>query len=171
MAIILTTPRLRLRHAELTDAPAMLLLLNEAAFLQNIGDKQVRDLPQAQQYLQHGPLASYQQFGFGLFLIERLTDNRTLGLCGLLQRDYLDCPDVGYAVFEQFSGQGYTSEAAIAVVQYARQQLGLQRLCGIVSPNNVASKRILAKTGMALVGQKQLPDPQKWVDYYQLDLG
>lgn len=170
MAVILTTPRLRLRHAELHDAPAMLLLVNEPEFLQNIGDKQVRDLAQAQQYLQNGPIGSYQQFGFGLYLVERLSDNATLGLCGLVQRDYLDRPDVGYALFKQFSGQGYISEAALAVVQYASTQLGLRRLCGIVSPHNLASKRILEKTGMQQVGQKVVPGSEKLVDYYQLDL-
>jgi RimJ/RimL family protein N-acetyltransferase len=170
MAIILTTDRLRLRHAECRDAPAMLLLLNEAGFLQNIGDKQVRDLAGAEQYLQNGPIASYQQHGFGLYLIERLSDDAVLGLCGLVQRDYLDRPDVGYALFEQFSGAGYTSEAALAVVQFAREQLGIRQLCGIVSPHNLASKRILEKAGMLQVGQKIVPGSDKLVDYYQLDL-
>lgn len=168
MAIILTTDRLRLRHAELSDAPAMLQLVNEPEFLQNIGDKQVRDLQQAQLYLQNGAIASYQQYGFGLYLVERLSDGVTLGLCGLVQRDYLQFPDVGYALFRQYSGQGYISEAALAVVAYARDELGLQNLCGIVAPDNLASKRILEKTGMKPAGQKIVPGSAKTVDFYLL---
>jgi len=168
MAIILTTDRLRLRHAELSDAPAMLQLVNEPEFLQNIGDKQVRDLQQAQLYLQNGAIASYQQYGFGLYLVERLSDSVTLGLCGLVQRDYLQYPDVGYALFRQYSGQGYISEAALAVVAYARNELGLQNLCGIVAPDNLASKRILEKTGMKPAGQKIVPGSAKTVDFYLL---
>lgn len=169
MATILTTNRLRLRHAELRDAPAMLLLVNEPEFLQNIGDKQVRDLQQAEWYLQNGAIASYQQHGFGLYLVERLADGATLGLCGLVQRDYLQYPDVGYALFREFSGQGYISEAALAVVAYARDVLGLQTLCGIVAPDNLASKRILEKTGMRPAGQKLVPGSDKTVDFYLLD--
>ncbi len=169
MTIILTTDRLRLRHAELRDAPAMLLLVNEPEFLQNIGDKQVRDLQQAELYLQNGAIASYQQHGFGLYLVERLADGATLGLCGLVQRDYLQYPDVGYALFREFSGQGYISEAALAVVAYARDVLGLQTLCGIVAPDNLASKRILEKTGMRPAGQKIVPGSDKTVDFYLLD--
>lgn len=171
MATILTTSRLRLRHAELSDAPAMLLLVNEPEFLQNIGDKQVRNLQQAEQYLQNGAIASYQQHGFGLYLVERLADGATLGLCGLVQRDYLQCPDVGYALFREFSGQGYISEAALAVVAYARNELGLKQLCGIVAPDNLASKRILQKTGMRPAGQKLVPGSDKMVDFYLLELG
>jgi RimJ/RimL family protein N-acetyltransferase len=170
MAIILTTNRLRLRHARLTDAAAMLLLVNEPEFLQNIGDKQVRNLTQAEQYLQNGAIASYQQHGFGLYLVERLSDNATLGLCGLVQRDYLPQPDVGYALFKEYSGQGYVSEAALAVVAYARNSLNLQKLCAIVSPDNLASKRILAKVGMQAAGQIQLPDSATLVDFYRIDL-
>lgn len=169
MPTVLTTGRLRLRHAELKDAPAMLLLVNEPEFLQNIGDKQVRDLEQAEQYLLNGAIASYQQHGFGLYLVERLSDNATLGLCGLVQHDYLQHPDVGYALFRQYSGQGYTSEAALAVVAYARDTLGLNKLCGIVAPDNLASKRILEKTGMRPAGQKTVPGSDKLVDFYLLD--
>lgn len=169
MALVLTTARLRLRHAELSDAAAMLLLVNEPEFLQNIGDKQVRNLSQAEQYLQNGAIASYQQHGFGLYLVERLSDNATLGLCGLVQRDYLQLPDVGYALFRQYSGQGYISEAALAVVAYAHEVLGLPQLCGIVSPSNLASKRILEKIGMKPAGQKIIPGSQKLVDFYLLN--
>lgn len=167
---VLRTARLRLRHIELSDAAFLLALLNEPAFIQNIGDRQVRNLDQAATYLQQNMQESYRNNGFGLWVMERLDDQQAIGLCGLVKRDYLTDPDVGYALLAAFNGEGYTSEAALAVVNYANQQLGIKRLCGIVSTHNLASKRILTKIGMQACGQKEKPGTQEWVDFYQLDL-
>ncbi|MDZ7869806.1 MAG: GNAT family N-acetyltransferase [Rheinheimera sp.] len=166
---ILRTDRLQLRQAELHDAAHLLALLNEPDFINNIGDRGVRDLTQAEVYLQQNLQQSYQINGFGLWIVERSVDRVVMGLCGLVKRDYLQQPDVGYALFRQYSGQGYTSEAALAVVAYARDVLGLNTLCGIVSPDNLASKRILEKTGMRPAGQKDVPGSDKQVDFYLLD--
>lgn len=170
MSVILQTARLQLRQAQLEDAGFLLALLNEPDFLKNIGDRQVRDLAQSEAYLQQNLLGSYHLHGFGLWVVERFSDRQPLGLCGLVQRDYLQDPDLGYALFSQHSGQGYTSEAALAVVAYARNALGLRHLCSIVAPDNLASKRILVKVGMQPAGQKTVPGSEKLVDFYQLEL-
>lgn len=170
MAVVLCTHNLRLRQAQRQDAAFLLALLNEPDFMQNIGDRQVRSLAQAELYIQKNFQHSYQTYGFGLWVIERLSDNATLGLCGLVQRDYLPQPDLGYALMKAYSGQGYISEAAVAVVAYARDELNLQKLCAIVAPDNWASKRILTKVGMQAAGQIQLPDSAKNVDFYRMDL-
>ena len=170
MSVIIQTARLQLRLATLKDAGFLLALLNEPDFLKNIGDRQVRDLAQSEAYLQQNLLASYRLHGFGLWVVERLVDQQPLGLCGLVQRDYLPAPDLGYALFSAHSGQRYTSEAALSVVAYARNELGLRRLCGIVAPDNLASKRILVKVGMQPDGQKAVPGSDKQVDFYQIEL-
>jgi ribosomal-protein-alanine N-acetyltransferase len=66
---VLSTPRLRLRHLSVQDAAFMLELLNEKPYLENIGDRGVRNLADAEAYLVSGPLASYQEFGFGLYAV------------------------------------------------------------------------------------------------------
>lgn len=167
MTEILTTARLRLREITPADSVFLLALLNEPDFIRNIGDRQVRTLDEAHQYLVQHLLGSYQRHGFGLWLVERQVDSVALGLCGLVQRDYLDCPDVGYALLARFAGQGYASEAAVAVAQYGRTVLRLPKLAGIVSPHNLASKKILQKAGLQPVGQRQVPATGDWVDYFE----
>ncbi len=62
---ILETARLVLRRFTLDDAAFILELLNEKGFIQNIGDKGVRTLKDACDYIQTGPQASYKEYGFG----------------------------------------------------------------------------------------------------------
>ena len=148
MTKILETERLILRRFTLDDCPLILHLLNEPLFLRFIGDKNVRTLEDAGQYLRHGPLASYDKHGFGLFHVSLKTDGTPIGMCGLLKRDTLDDVDVGFAYLPQFGGQGYATEAAQATLHYGRTVLGLKRIVAITAPDNTASMNVLKEIGL-----------------------
>lgn len=147
---ILRTDRLLLRQLTLDDASFILGLLNEPSFLENIGDKGARDRDGAEEYLRRGPLASYEKWGFGLFLTCLLEDQTPIGTCGLLQRDKLNCPDVGFAFKPEFWGRGYATEAAAAVLAWGRDSLGLKRIVGITSEDNEKSAAVLRRIGLEL---------------------
>ena len=140
------THRLIMRPLTLADAPFMLQLLNDSSFIRNIGDRGVRSEAEAAAYLTAGPLVSYQQYGFGLRAIELQQGGQLIGICGLIQRETLDAPDLGYALLPDYTGQGYALEAAKAAVQWA-VALDLAQLYAVVSLENDASKRLLAKLG------------------------
>jgi [ribosomal protein S5]-alanine N-acetyltransferase len=163
---VVSTARLRLLKLELSDAALMLRLLNEPSFIANIADRGVRTLAEAEHYLAQGPLAMYQQHGFGMYRVERKADGVSLGLCGLVYRDYLGKPDVGYAFFPEFAGVGYASEAALAVFLYGKTVLQLPEIVAIVAPHNVASQKVLQKLGLVQQGQIAVPGEDKNVDYY-----
>jgi [ribosomal protein S5]-alanine N-acetyltransferase len=157
MTIVLTTERLRLRHVMADDAPFIVELLNDPAFLRNIGDRGVRNVKDAESYIAAGPGDSYQRHGFGLFLAELKGEDLPIGLCGLVQRDYLDAPDLGFALMPAFRARGFTYEAARGVVDYARQSLRAQQLYGITSLDNQPSIQLLGKLGFALVRVQERP--------------
>src|SRR5258708_19956700 len=115
--IVCETPRLRLRHVTDGDAGFVLELLNEPEFIRNIGDRQVRTLDAARRYIQLGPVASYSQHGFGLFLVELRDCGVPIGICGLLKRDYLADVDVGFALGESVRRKAYAFADARAVAQ------------------------------------------------------
>ncbi len=145
MNLNLETPRLLLHPFTHDDAPFILRLLNEPSFLQHIGDKGVRDLEGAKGYLSNGPMASYAKHGHGLMAVVPKATGEPIGMCGLLKRDNLDHPDLGYAFLPEAWGQGYAQEAAHAVLQDAN----LNRVLAIVSPSNAASLRLLEKLGFS----------------------
>jgi RimJ/RimL family protein N-acetyltransferase len=159
--IVCETARLRLRHLLEADAPFILDLLNEPDFIRNIGDREVRTLDDARRYIQHGPVASYSQNGFGLFLVELQYSGAPIGICGLLKRDYLDDVDVGFALRESFRGKGYAFEAASAVMRLGQQVLGLGRIVAITSPDNHASMSVLHRLGLEFERIIRMPEQSR----------
>jgi RimJ/RimL family protein N-acetyltransferase len=145
--MILRTARLQLRELAPRDAPFILVLLNEPSFIQNIGDRGVRSLADAHDYLVNGPIASYTRHGFGLYLVELAATEEPIGICGILQREALPDPDLGFAFLPAYWGRGFAFEAAAAVRTYARSELGVGRLLAITSPRNDASIRLLERLG------------------------
>ena len=141
------TARLRLRLLSLDDAPFILRLINEPSFLEHIGDKGVRDLEGARAYLADGPMASYARHGHGLMAVAVKETGEPIGMCGLLKREHLDHPDLGYAFLPEAWGLGYAFEAARAVLEDAK----LDRVLALVSPGNGPSIRLLEKLGFAAV--------------------
>lgn len=157
MATVLETERLVLRDVETADAPFVLELLNSPGFLENIGDRGVRTEPEAEAYIRERVLGSYYAHGFGMWLAIQKLDQTPVGLAGLVQREGLDAPDVGYAFIPRVWGQGYAQEAAAAVLAYARGPLRLSRLAAITTPENFASMAVLRKIGFVYQGVIQLP--------------
>ena len=109
---ICETERLILRPLQKDDSAFIFRLVNEPSFIENIGDKGVRNLDDAWQYILQGPRKSYEQNGFGLWLVALKDTLTPIGICGLVKRDGLDDPDIGYAFLPEFWKQGYAVEAA-----------------------------------------------------------
>jgi len=145
---ILETERLSLRRLTSDDAQFILELLNQPSFLRYIGDKGVRNSEDAIQYIQTGPVASYDRFGFGLYLVELKESGTPIGMCGLLKRETLADVDVGFAFLPDYWSRGYAFEAAAAVMAYGREVLGLRRIVAITSLDNAASIKLLEKIGL-----------------------
>jgi RimJ/RimL family protein N-acetyltransferase len=145
---ILETKRLILRQFTAEDAEFILELVNEPAFIQNIGDRGVRSLSDAIRYIETGPVASYARFGFGLYLVELKESGESIGMCGLIKRDSLDDVDIGYAFLPKFWSKGYAVESALAIKEYGRDIIGLKRILGITDPANASSIRVLEKIGL-----------------------
>jgi RimJ/RimL family protein N-acetyltransferase len=150
--VTITTERLTIRRLEESDAPFILTLLNDESFIKYIGDKGVRSLDGARQYLATGPLASYAQHGYGLNAVTLAGEGSAIGICGVLRRDSLDAPDLGFAFLPAYRGKGYAFEAASAVMADARTTHGLSRLLAITQPDNEASIALLGRLGFRFEG-------------------
>ena len=139
--VMILSERLELRKLTIVDAPFILELLNDGDFHRYIGDRGVRTLADAENYIQQGPAVSYARHGHGLYLVVRREDGARLGICGLIKRDTLPCEDIGYAFLPAWRGQGYAIEAARAAMADGRERLG--------TPGNERSVRLLAKLGLS----------------------
>ena len=145
---VLETDRLILRKLSTDDAGFILELLNEPSFLRFIGDKGVRTLDDAREYILQGPIASYERHGFGLYLTALKEGGVPIGMCGLLKRESLADVDIGFAFLPAFWSRGYALESASAVKAYGLNTLGLKRIVAITNPDNEASIKLLEKIGL-----------------------
>jgi RimJ/RimL family protein N-acetyltransferase len=145
---ILQTERLTIRRLTTDDSTFIIELLNTPGWLKFIGDRNVRTTEEAIGYLTNGPLKSYAENGFGLYLVATRADDTPIGMCGILKRPTLDNPDIGYALLPTFAGMGYAYEMASAVLKYALQDLNLQTIAAITLPDNANSVKLLEKLGL-----------------------
>ena len=109
---ITESKRLVLRRFTVADSGFILRLLNAENWLKFIGDRHVRTTRQAEDYLLNGPVRSYEVNGFGLSLVALKADSTPVGMCGLLKRQELEHPDIGFAFLPEYTGKGYAFEIA-----------------------------------------------------------
>jgi len=148
--LILKTARLWLTPSTADDAEFVLELMNDPGWIANIGDRDIHTLDDARAYIA-------ERFSKSLWLVVRNPEGEAVGMCGLVEREGLDHPDIGYAYLARHSGKGYATEAARAVLAHARQALGLKTILAITSPGNTASQRVLEKIGLRYVQMINLP--------------
>lgn len=145
---ILETERLILRHVIESDADFVLDLLNQPSFIKYIADRGVRTLDEAREYIETRFTKSYRDHGLGMYMVELKENGAPLGICGLVSRDTLPHPDIGFAFLPQYWSMGYAFESAEAVKNYAHDRLGITRLLAITSKDNENSARLLEKIGL-----------------------
>lgn len=167
---VLETERLTIRKLSVDDAPFVLELLNDPSFIRFIGDRGIRTLEEARDYVQNGAIASYDQLGFGMYLVALRDEGTPIGICGLLKRESLDDVDVGYALLPRFWSRGYAVEAAGSVIAHAKAEFGLRRIVAITKADNAGSVRVLEKLGMRFERVVKLSDDAPEVQLFARDL-
>jgi len=143
----LETKRLRLRLFTHDDLQIMFSLGSDPDVIE-YADTPCKDLEEAKQRLEQGPLADYQKYGYGRFAVELKETGKVIGFCGIKYLPEIDLPEVGYRYLKEYWGRGIGTEAAKASVEFARQDLKIKKLIALIVPENTASIRVAEKLGM-----------------------
>jgi len=157
MHLNIETERLRIRALTIIDAGFMMQLMNTPTWIKNIGNRNITDKTAASNYIANNIINSYNVHGFGLFLVALKNNNQSVGISGIVKREGLTIPDLGFAFLPKYEGNGIATEAGKAVVKYAAESLQIVELAGITKPDNLASIRVLEKVGMQFKQPIQLP--------------
>lgn len=164
--LVIETPRLKIRWLEDGDAAFIYTLVNDPTWIRYIGDKNVSNLEDAKTYIETGPLEMYRNLGFGLNHVSLKEDGTPIGICGLLKRETLADVDIGFAFLPEFRRQGYALEAATAILDYGCAKLGISRIVAILTPDNVASRKLLCKLGFEFENSSQKKPNLDKLDLY-----
>jgi len=148
MKVILETDRLLLREYVEEDAEAFFKVNSDPEVLRYVPDKALLNVEQARQILIEHPIADYRKYGFGRGACILKSTREQIGFAGLKYLEELGEVDVAFRLMRTHWGQGLATEAALASVRFGFTDLGLKRIIGLVMPENLASVRVLEKTGL-----------------------
>ena len=151
---ILETERLVLREMDPDiDAGFIFELLNTPKFLKYIGDRGVRSVAEAAEFIETRYRQMYRDNGYGLYTVVLKEDGvpalacEQIGVCGFVKRETLPDADLGFAFLPQYERRGYGFESAEATMEHGRTKLGLKTVLAITSLDNDASGKLLEKLG------------------------
>lgn len=145
---IISTSRLELTEICETDASFILELFNTPSWLKYIGDRNLRTEEDAKNYIINRLIPSYKLFGFGFYLTRLKEKNVSIGICGIVKRDFLEHVDIGFAFLPQHEGKGFGFESASAIMDYAKNKLNIKTIAGITNSDNKSSIALLEKLGL-----------------------
>lgn len=167
---LIETERLRLRPVTVDDTELMLAIWNDPAFIRNVSDRGIRTIEQAREAIEGGAQKLFEDYGYGPYCMSLKTDGTMIGICGLFKRENLEDPDIGFGVLPDYCGEGFAGEAAVAVVDYARSELGIEMLTAIVSPTNVPSIGLIEKLGLTFEQMITMPGDDDAICLYKMAL-
>ncbi|MFG2645777.1 GNAT family N-acetyltransferase [Streptomyces sp. NPDC048370] len=155
------TPRLLLRRWTDDDLVPMAEINADPEVMRWIGDGAVRDLEETAEDIERWE-EEWDDEGFGLFAVELLGSGELIGFAGLSVPHFLPGRshevEIGWRLGRPFWGQGYASEAAHAVLEWALQDRGLDRVIAIAHISDTASENVMRKLGMSPESETDHPE-------------
>lgn len=148
--IIVETNRLVISKFTTKDAPFFLELTNTPNWIKYIGDRNLKTVKDAEEYLKDKTLKSYSDFEFGFYKLQLKVENlKSIGTCGLIKRETLDDVDIGFAMLPEYESKGFGYESSMAIMELAKHKFNLKRISAITLPINKKSIKLIEKLGLA----------------------
>lgn len=150
MQVIFETPRLYLRQFILDDAGILLELNSDPEVLKYLHEPLLQDEEHAKTILTNIILPQYEK-KLGRWATYIKETNEFIGWCGLKYRPEINEIDLGYRLMKKYWGNGYASEAAKQTIEYGFKVLGLKTITACAHIENIASQKVLEKSGMQFI--------------------
>lgn len=168
-SLTLETERLILQPVKMEDAEFILELYNSPNFIKFIGDRNLRTVEDAENYIKEKFLPHVEKHGFGSYVIVRKSDTKKIGNVGIYVRDGLDAPDIGFSFLPEFERKGYGFEASKKLMEIAFSEFGLKKISAITTKENIASQKLIEKLGLKYIKIVRLPDDPEDLLYYETE--
>ncbi len=148
-AIIIETDRLFLREFKKGDGIHFFQMNADPEVIKYTGDTPFKDVDEAHTFIE--TYDAYKKTGIGRWAVIRKSDQEFLGWCGLKYHSEDRVVDIGYRFYRCYWGQGYATESAKAVIQYAFDSLKYPFLVAHAHIHNLASHTVIKKCDMHFV--------------------
>ncbi|MEN4759680.1 GNAT family N-acetyltransferase [Chryseobacterium sp. C39-AII1] len=161
------TERLILRPMSLEDGEFIFDLYNRPKFIQHIGDRNIKTVADAENYIKNRFMPQFEKLGFGNYLILTKEGNHKIGGVGIFEREGLEIVDIGFSLLDEFEGKGYAYEAALKVKSIGMDDFGLKKISAITSKNNYSSQKLIEKLGLKFQKMVMIPEDSEELMYYE----
>lgn len=161
------TERLILRPMNLEDAEFIFELYNSPKFIQYIGDRGIKTVMDAENYIKNRFLPQFEKLGYGNYLMMTKEGNHKIGGVGIFEREGLDVVDIGFSLLNEFEGKGYAYEAAVKVKSVGMNDFGLQKISAITTKNNFSSQKLIEKLGLKFQKYVTIPGDSEELMYFE----
>jgi RimJ/RimL family protein N-acetyltransferase len=168
--IIAKNDRIYLREALQTDTTFCIELMNTPGWLEHIGDRNIATDADALGYIQKSLRNSYKTNQFGLYIMCLTESHDPIGICGIVKRETLDLPDLGFAILPKYEGQGYVFDASILTLKFAKNKLKMNEMLAITNPNNIRCQNLLERLGFSVVLETDNDGEGEALVKYSIDL-
>lgn len=149
---MIETDRLSIRLPRADDAPAYFEIHSDPEVTRWLGGPKPSSVEEEAERIARNR-AMHEELGFTMWAVEEKGSGEVVGLAGLFRVENVGPEiEVAYHFRKDRWGRGYATEAARACLDYGFETVGLQRIVGLVAPENVASARVLEKCGMKQEG-------------------
>ena len=165
---VFETERLILKPTSEEDAEFIFELFNTPKWFKNIGDRNIRTVEAAREYIETKMLPQLKRVGYSSYTIIKKADLLKIGTCGLFDRDGLEGIDLGFALLPEHEGKGYAFESANRLKEAAFNAFGIREIIAITAKDNIPSQKLLQKLGMKLHGTTKLPDDYEELLLYKI---
>lgn len=163
------TERLILRPMSVEDACFILDLYSRPKFIQFIGDRNLKTVEDAENYIRNRFLPQLERLGYGNYLMITKEGNHPIGAIGIFEREGLEVVDIGFSLLDEFERKGYAYEAALKIKSVGMDEFGLKKISAITAKDNFSSQKLIEKLGLKFRRYVTLPEDPEELMYYETE--
>jgi RimJ/RimL family protein N-acetyltransferase len=157
--------RLTIAPITIKDAAFVLQLFNTKGWLKYIGDRNIHSIIEAENFIINA-ITNDNAVIWTITVKEK--PRQLVGVITLIKRDYLNFPDIGYALLPNAMGFGYAHEATQAVINDIKTNSLFEQLNAITLIENAPSINLLKKLNFNF--EKEILENNESLSIYELTL-
>jgi len=148
MNIIIESNQILLRKFVIEDYKSVFEFGSNVEVQKYTGENILKSELDAKNIIKNRFSSDYQNYGYGRFAAIFKPENKIIGFAGLKYLPELEETDIGFRFLPKYWGRGLATEISIEIIKYGFEVLNLKRIIGIADPENIASCKVLEKSGL-----------------------
>lgn len=169
MKIKIETDRLILREFEENDFKAVYEFGSDLEVNKYTGDELVKSMDLAKNIIKNIWLEDYKKYGYGRWALIYKPANKIIGFAGLKYLPEFNETDIGFRFLPEYWNKGIATEASKEIITYGFNNLGLNRIIGIAMPKNLASCKVLEKSGLKIYKKDNYEEEGEIYNWYRIE--